>query len=119
MCTETGISRGLITDLKMERKTSITVDTAKKIADYFGVSVDRVLGSEQKEKSSKAECVKSIEDEHIQKAMLRMLFCSAVIIDGEKKEIELKGNMSDMLMDGEAELTAEDDCIVVKNLSNI
>lgn len=50
MCADTGISRGLITDLKMERKNSITVDTAKKIADYFGVSVDRVLGSDQKEK---------------------------------------------------------------------
>ena len=50
MCNETQISRGLITDLKMGRKSSITVDTAQKIADYFGVSVDRVLGSEQKEK---------------------------------------------------------------------
>ena len=55
MCTDTGISRGLITDLKMERKNSITVDTAKKIADYFGVSVDRVLGSDQKEKSPTPE----------------------------------------------------------------
>ena len=73
----------------------------------------------QKSWDDLCECVKSIEDEHIQKAMLRMLFCSAVIIDGEKKEIELNENMSDMLMDGEAELTAEDDCIVVKNLSNI
>ena len=51
MCNETGISRGLITDLKMGRKNSITVETAKRMADYFGVSVDRVLGSEQKEKS--------------------------------------------------------------------
>lgn len=49
MCAETGISRGLVTDLKMGRKSSITVDTAQKIADYFGVSVDRVLGGEQKE----------------------------------------------------------------------
>lgn len=50
MCSDTGISRGLVTDLKMDRKSSITVDTAQKIADYFGVSVDRVLGTEQKEK---------------------------------------------------------------------
>lgn len=55
MCADAGISRGLITDLKMERKNSITVDTAKKIADYFGVSVDRVLGSDQKEKSPTPE----------------------------------------------------------------
>jgi transcriptional regulator with XRE-family HTH domain len=50
MCNDTQISRGLITDLKMGRKSSITVDTAQKIADYFGVSVDRILGAEQKEK---------------------------------------------------------------------
>lgn len=49
MCSDTGISRGLITDLKMGRKSNITIFTAQKIADYFGVSVDRVLGLEQKE----------------------------------------------------------------------
>lgn len=52
MCNDTQISRGLITDLKMGRKSSITVDTAQKIADYFGVSVDCVLGNEQKETST-------------------------------------------------------------------
>lgn len=55
MCNDIEISRGLITDLKMGRKSSITVDTAQKIADYFGVSVDRVLGNEQKEKSPTPE----------------------------------------------------------------
>lgn len=50
MCAEIGISRGLISDLKSERTKSITSETAQKIADYFGVSVDRVLGTEQKEK---------------------------------------------------------------------
>lgn len=51
MCAEIGISRGLISDLKSERTKSITSETAQKIADYFGVSVDRVLGTEQKEKA--------------------------------------------------------------------
>lgn len=51
MCVETGVSKGLITDLKMGRRKSIQVETAKKIADYFQVSVDHVLGSEPKEKS--------------------------------------------------------------------
>lgn len=55
MCNDTGISRGLITDLKMGRKNSITVDTAQKIADYFGVSVDRVLGAEDNKKSPAPE----------------------------------------------------------------
>lgn len=50
MCNDIGISRSILTDLKTGRKKSINTDTAKKIADYFGVSVDRVLGTEQKEK---------------------------------------------------------------------
>lgn len=44
LCAEAGISRGLISDLKVGRKKTIQIETAKKIADYFGVSVDRVMG---------------------------------------------------------------------------
>lgn len=47
MCTEASVSKGLITDLKMGRKKTIHVETAQKIADYFGVTVDRVLGAEK------------------------------------------------------------------------
>ena len=54
MCADTGISRGLITDLKMGRKQTITGATAKKIADYFGVSVDRVLGGESVAENEKS-----------------------------------------------------------------
>ena len=46
MCADLGMSRSLMSDLKYGRKRSITADTAKKIADYFGVTTDRVLGSE-------------------------------------------------------------------------
>ena len=51
MCVDIGISKTTMTDLKSGRRTGISMDTARKIADYFGVSVDRVLGAEQKEKS--------------------------------------------------------------------
>ena len=51
MCVDIGISKGLISDLKVGRKKSIMIGTAQKIADYFGVSVDRVLGTDQKEKA--------------------------------------------------------------------
>lgn len=46
MCADVGISRGLITDLKMGRKSGITAITAQKIASYFGVSVGYLLGEE-------------------------------------------------------------------------
>ena len=46
MCTDTGISKGLLTDLKMGRRTGVTAVTAQKIASYFGVSVGYLLGEE-------------------------------------------------------------------------
>lgn len=55
MCVDLGISKSIMTDLKNGRRSGISLDTAQKIADYFGVSVDRVLGAEQKEKSSTSE----------------------------------------------------------------
>lgn len=47
MCTDLGLSKSLMTDLKAGRKKSINTDTAEKIAAYFGVTVDRVLGKEK------------------------------------------------------------------------
>ena len=46
MCAELGISRGLMTDLKMGRKKTLQADTAQKIAAYLGVTVGTLLGSE-------------------------------------------------------------------------
>lgn len=57
MCVDLGISKSTMTDLKSGRRTGISMDTAQKIADYFNVSVDRVLGAEQKEKSPTPEGV--------------------------------------------------------------
>ena len=46
LCDELGISRGLMTDLKMGRKKGINAETAQKIASFFGVSVGCLLGIE-------------------------------------------------------------------------
>lgn len=46
LCNELGLSRGLITDLKMGRKKSVNAETAQKIAAYFGISVGQLLGQE-------------------------------------------------------------------------
>lgn len=48
LCTETGISKGLLTDLKMGRRTGVSAKTAQKIASYFDVSVGYLLGEEDK-----------------------------------------------------------------------
>lgn len=44
LCTQLGISRSLMTDLKMGRKKSVSAETAQKIAGFFGVSVAYLLG---------------------------------------------------------------------------
>lgn len=46
LCNDLGLSRGLITDLKMGRKKSISAETAQKIAAYFGISVGQLLRQE-------------------------------------------------------------------------
>ena len=46
LCNDLGLSRGLITDLKMGRKKSVSAETAQKIATYFGISVGQLLGQE-------------------------------------------------------------------------
>ena len=48
LCSELGISRGIITDLKAGRKKDLAATTAYKIAKYFGVSVGYLLGYEDK-----------------------------------------------------------------------
>lgn len=48
LCDELGLSRGILTDLKMGRKKSLYAETAWKIANYFGVSVGYLLGLEEK-----------------------------------------------------------------------
>lgn len=46
MCNDLGLSRGLMTDLKMGRKKSVSAQTAQKIASYLGVSVGQLLGQQ-------------------------------------------------------------------------
>ena len=47
LCDTLGLSRGLMTDLKMGRKKSLSAETAQKIAGYFGVSVAYLLGQDE------------------------------------------------------------------------
>ena len=51
MCSDTEISKGLLTDLKMGRRSGVSAATAQKIASYFGVSVGYLLGEEDTKKS--------------------------------------------------------------------
>ena len=46
MCKEAGTSRASLSDLKTGRKQSLSADTLSKIAAYFGVSIDWLLGKQ-------------------------------------------------------------------------
>lgn len=94
MCVELELSKSLVTKLKSNPEKTITAETAQKIADYFGVSVDRVLGTEQKEKPTISE-----EDDELNEILeacrdrsdLRMLFklANGATADDVKQAIKI------------------------------
>jgi transcriptional regulator with XRE-family HTH domain len=55
MCTDLGLSKSLMTDLKNGRKKGVNAETAQKIASYFNVSVGYLLGEEEKEEKPTAD----------------------------------------------------------------
>lgn len=44
LCTELGMRNSVISDLKTGRKKGLNAETLSKIADYFGVTTDFLLG---------------------------------------------------------------------------
>ncbi|MBQ7767589.1 MAG: helix-turn-helix transcriptional regulator [Oscillospiraceae bacterium] len=54
MCKEAGVSRASLSDLKMGRNQSLSAETLSKIAAHFGVSVDYLLGEENKKAPTNA-----------------------------------------------------------------
>lgn len=48
MCLDLGLSKSTMSDLKHGRTKGFSITTAKKIAGYFGITVDELYG-EQKE----------------------------------------------------------------------
>ena len=70
MCVDLGLSKSLMTDLKSGRKRGITAETAQKIADYFSVSVDRVLNGPETEKAPTPEGEREIDDRKMKAAFL-------------------------------------------------
>ena len=53
MCLDLGLSKSTLSDIKSGRKKGISVPTAQKIADYFGITVDELYGREVQEEKEK------------------------------------------------------------------
>ena len=65
MCKESGSNRASLTDLKKGRKQGLSAETLAKIATYFKVSVDFLLGVETK-KAPTQEGEREIDDRKLQ-----------------------------------------------------
>jgi len=62
VCADTGLSRGLMTDLKMGRTKELSAKNTKIIADYFGVSTDYLLGNDTEKESPPENSHKPVPD---------------------------------------------------------
>ena len=82
MCTDVGISKGLLTDLKMGRRSGVSAVTAQKIASYFGVSVGYLLGEEEKEE-------KPVQEDELS-ANIKQLVDFVKTVPEDKAEMILK-----------------------------
>ena len=67
MCTDLGISKSLMTDLKSGRKKGINAETAQKLASYFGVSVGYLLGEESKKEKP------IVQDDELSEEMMELI----------------------------------------------
>lgn len=68
MSNDLGMSRSFMTELRKGRAKSVKLETAQKIADYFGVSVRYLLG-EDTEKAPTKEGERSVSDDDIKFAL--------------------------------------------------
>lgn len=46
LASDTGLSRGIFSDLKTGRKRALSAESLQRIADYFGTTVDWLLGGD-------------------------------------------------------------------------
>ena len=83
MCTDIGMSKGVLTDLKMGRRSGVNAVTAQKIASYFGVSVGYLLGEEEKEEKP------TVNDDELSENM-KLLIDFAKSVPDDKIELVLK-----------------------------
>ena len=82
MCTDIGMSKGILTDLKMGRQAGISAANAQKIASYFGVSVGYLLGEEEKEE-------KPVQEDELSENVRRLVEFAKSVPD-DKVELVLK-----------------------------
>lgn len=69
VCADTGLSRGMMSDLKMGRTKELSAKNTKIIADYFGVTTDYLLTGEETKKAPPPEGERVVSDDDIKFAL--------------------------------------------------
>lgn len=69
LCTELGISRGTLSDLNNGRTRRLSANNMEKIAAYFGVSTDYLLGNPQNTKAPTENGERVISDAELKFAL--------------------------------------------------
>jgi len=75
MCSDIGISKSMLSDLKMGRKKTLSAETLAKIANYFSVSVDSILQASNFVDEWESDCWEdwdNAKNEDDQRKILRM-----------------------------------------------
>ena len=75
MCLDLGLSKSTMSNMKGGRAKSLTLPTAKKIADYFGITVDELYGIKKEQPSEYdglsadvkelIECIKALPEDKV------------------------------------------------------
>lgn len=68
MCNDLGYSRNTITALKTGRSTTFKLEKAQRVAAYFGITVDELLGAGDK-KAAVPENGRAVDDDDIKFAL--------------------------------------------------
>ena len=69
MCKDTKIQPSVMTDLKMGRRQTVKAETAARLASYFGVTVDYLLGNTEQKENTPAEEGERVKDDDIKFAL--------------------------------------------------
>ena len=65
MCREAGVPRSNLSDLKHGRTAALATVNLSRIANYFGVSIDVLLGNEDTKKAPTPKSERDMENEEI------------------------------------------------------
>ena len=92
MCREAGVSRAPLTELKMERTQKLSAENLDKIANYFGVSISYLLGTEKEKAPSDDEAIRELAEAMLERPDVRSLM--EVAMANNPSEVE---NMTEFM----------------------